>query len=828
MDIRPTGSNHNELVYITTDKLSVTIKGSAHSPRVGVTTSSDQLSDFKVSCNDNFQLELSSKSHIDINIAQIANSMFRGLIQTSPLFYEHQNYEIVIESNDKYVVEFWHDNINIRNKIGPVGRSGKMLSGVINFANEIGLSNLLIKLNDVPYLTIVLEVFPSKLKYKEDYQQLMADVTDEVYNLAFEFLRKTYLEAKINDKAGNSPTEFFSIIRLIFDKLIKAADIIVNKPHHTLATVSEVLPAHKIKQVHNQTLRWLAKHPESVRPHLTGYSAEKALATKKRVTYDTIENQFAKFILEATTKKLMNLRTHYLRLHRDKDYEIVEKIDCMINGITRRKNQSFFSEVSRFNSTTSVSLVFTMAPGYKELFKYYLMMQRGLSLDGDLFHISVKDLALLYEYWCFIKLNSIMKNRYRLIKQDIIKTDGRGLFVSLRKGAASKVTYENPHTGELIELSYNPKSQRLPTVAQRPDNVLSLQKHGSKSKYQYIFDAKYRINPALEGTGYRATYATPGPEEDDINTMHRYRDALVHENSLRPDFERSMFGAYVLFPYGDEEEYSQHKFYKSIEKVNIGGLPFLPSATSMVANLLDELVADSPESAFERATLPVGITEKLADKDLSIRDVMVGVVRSKEQLKANIAHKFYHIPVTKIADNRFPIHYIALYQSDNIFGRDSGIHLYGSVLRCSKVKRKDITEIPTTSKQDEWYYRFDIHKWIELRHSIKVREIGPRVNIFTNKFLLENSEFVPELYLRSTEELRLYTELKRLASEVKIDGDQDKVKGLEFNNSIIRLANGEISVYTPDGRYRSYSFANFKNKPRSLFNEIREVVTGGR
>ncbi|ADY55391.1 Domain of unknown function DUF2357-containing protein [Syntrophobotulus glycolicus DSM 8271] len=826
MAIHPTGSDHDELVYITTDKLSVTIKGSAYSPRIGVTTSSDQLSDLKVSCNDHFQLELTNKAQVDTNVTQIANGMFRGSFPTSPLFYEHQNYEIVMESNAKYVVEFWHDNINIRNKVGPVGRSGKMLSGVINFGNEIGFSNLLIKLNGIPYLRIILEIFPSKLKYKEDYQQLMADVTDEVYNLAFEFLRKTYLEARINEKAGNSPTEFFSIIRLIFDKFINAADIIVNKPHHTLATVSEILPAHKIKQVQNQTLRWLERHPEYVRPHLTGYAAEKALTTKKRVTYDTVENQFAKFILESTAKKLMNLRAHYLRLHRDKDDEMINMIDRMINGIMRRKNQTFFREVSRFNSTASVSLVFTMAPGYKELFKYYLMMQHGLSLDGDLFHISVKDLALLYEYWCFIKLNSIMKNRYRLIKQDIIKVDGRGLFVSLRKGAASKVTYENPDTGEQIELSYNPKSQKLPTVAQKPDNVLSLQKHGSKTKYQYIFDAKYRINPALEGTGYRAIYTTPGPEEDDINTMHRYRDALVHEHSLRPDFERSMFGAYVLFPYGNEVEYSQHKFYQSIDQVNIGGLPFLPSATSMVANLLDELVADSPESAFERATLPVGITEKLVDNDLSVRDVMVGVVRSKEQLKANIAYKFYHIPVRRIADNRFPIHYIALYQSDNIFGHDSGIRLYGSVLRCSTVKRKDITEIPTKSKQDEWYYRFDVQEWTELNCPIKVREFGPRVNIFTNKFLLENSEYVPELYIRSTEELRLYTELKRLASVVKIDGDQDKVEGFEFNNSIIRLANGEIAVHTSDGRYHSYSLKSFKNKPRSLFNEIRGMVTG--
>ena len=35
-------------------------------------------------------------------------------------------------------------------------------------------------------------------------------------------------------------------------------------------------------------------------------------------------------------------------------------------------------------------------------------------------------------------------------------------------------------------------------------------------------------------------------------------------------FKYDTFGAYVMFPYGDEEKFKEHGFYKSIEKVNIG------------------------------------------------------------------------------------------------------------------------------------------------------------------------------------------------------------------------------------------------------------------
>lgn len=56
--------------------------------------------------------------------------------------------------------------------------------------------------------------------------------------------------------------------------------------------------------------------------------------------------------------------------------------------------------------------------------------------------------------------------------------------------------------------------------------------------------------------------------------MHRYRDAIVYEDPANQTYERSMFGAYVLFPYANEEKFQHHRFYKSIELINIGAFPF--------------------------------------------------------------------------------------------------------------------------------------------------------------------------------------------------------------------------------------------------------------
>lgn len=48
--------------------------------------------------------------------------------------------------------------------------------------------------------------------------------------------------------------------------------------------------------------------------------------------------------------------------------------------------------------------------------------------------------------------------------------------------------------------------------------------------------------------------------------MHRYRDAIVSKLSNKIQFKYDTFGAYVMFPYGDEEKFKAHNLYKSIEE----------------------------------------------------------------------------------------------------------------------------------------------------------------------------------------------------------------------------------------------------------------------
>lgn len=786
-----TGSD--ELVYIQTDKVSVTIKGQASHPNTRGAEHTEKGSCLKVFCDGSYEINL--KGDVAPISERVIGNAYLGEYSTVPIFYEQQRYEIVIEALGDNAVEFWHDNYHIRSKVTAVGRSTRILSGVINFGNEIGLSDLVIRVNGSEYLRIVLEVFPSKISYKEDYKEIVADVTAEVYNIIFDLLKKTYLGYRQSDKVGSSPVEFFAVINKIYEDFIKAADMILAQLHHELETIREVLPSHKIKSTDKHSIRWIEKHPHYVARSNSQFNVEKALAVRKQVTYDTKENRFTKYILQSAAKQLIGFKKNYTRLQRETDAAVIAKIDGMIQGLSRRCNSEFMSNVSAHETTSGMSLVFSMAPGYRDLYRYYLMLLHGLSITGDVFNISIKDMALLYEYWCFIKLNSLMRNsdKYTLVSQDIVKVQGNGLCVSLVKGKASRVKYRNRITQELITLSYNPKEIDVPTITQKPDNVLTLEKKGTDVQYEYVFDAKYRLNPALPGTDYYNSVGhTPGPEVGDINTMHRYRDAIVYRSGASP-FERTMFGAYVLFPYSNEAEYRNHRFFDSIDKVNIGGLPFLPSATSMVAEMLDQLIADSPTSAFERTTLPRGMEAKLAKVDWSVRDVLIGVLRGKQQLNTCLNYRFYHIPVANIKDSEFPIRYVAIYQSKRLFGADAGIRYYGEVTKCIPVRRGEITELlARPGTENEFYYRFEIKEWKCLSKPIAAKEMRI-VRGFTNLFLLEHSAEMPELWIRSEEEYRLYSELKRAVNDTSIN-DEDNSLGFYFGKFTLTFDDGQILI----------------------------------
>ncbi|RII32964.1 DUF2357 domain-containing protein [Clostridium chromiireducens] len=746
MDSQPSGDN--ELISIETEKIIFVLKGERYG-----------ISDEAI-----FKIDLFCKELHEADAEYI-----KGLY-----LKEYTNYEIIIQSKNDAVIDFYHENINIRNKVTPITSKSKNLSGVIDFRGDIGITNLLVNVNNKPELEITLEVYPSKISYKEDYKAILNDVSEEIYNLAYGFLARTYLSSEINNKTNNNNSEFYSILNYVFDKLKKSIDIILYNPYHELQKESKIVKYYKIKNASNETIKYLEKRPYLMEKVNDRYLPKEALITKKNVTTNTKENRFLKFMLLKIINKIDKFILKYQKGNNN-DIDVLNKLSTFKKEINKRINASILRNIpSEFNEA-NLSLVFSMGNGYKEVYKYYLMLQKGLSISSNIFSLSMKELSLLYEYWCFIKINSLLKKKYKLVSSDFLKINKDGITVLLTKGAESSLTYENPQTNEKFKVYYN-SLRSSKTVSQKPDNILSMHKEGCEKSYEFIFDAKYKIETSQD---YIQRYGSIGPKEEDINTMHRYRDAIIYDYNKDKLLERKdkiknpasfinncIFGAFVLFPYNHEEEFKNNTFYKSIEEVNIGAIPFLPSTTKLMEDFLDEIIDESSYSSFERAIEPVGKDDYLKDEYFSKREVLVGSLKNKEQMEVNIKYNFYHIPKSKINLAKNNIKYIALYQSKSEFHDAGGILWYGKIKNINPVKRNEIYELP---KADEsLYYKFEIEEWRKLENKIEISNHPIRNFIYTTFYFLNNASSITELCIKRKDEFRLFIELKRRYSEVSI------------------------------------------------------------
>lgn len=554
-----------------------------------------------------------------------------------PCFYETKSYELtLIKADPALDLTFYHENVNLRRRIKP--RGSRVLSGTLDFGSEIGETELQIRLGGQTVLSVVIEIFPAKLDYRRDYARLMEEVDEEAYDLSFDFLRRTYRTAESAETPRQSLAEFNAILREVFGRMESAMLRIGAHPHHRLESERHLVESGRAKRTDRSTLDDLRRHPQRLQADATGgleiagqrYTPSRLLEPRRKISTDTDENRFLRWVLERTAARVDELRRELRESRAGRDPLPEQELALIRRRIGAMLNLDFLQGVGPMRRI-NVSLVLQMAPGYREMYKLHLLLLRGLSIREGLMRLSLKDMAQLYEYWCFLKLHRLLLRRCRMIRRSGLGIDRSGLFPSLIRGNASRIEYEHLESGARLSLLYNPSmlGRSRPTTEQKPDLLLTLRRPEPQAasslrssgpdrekvpdppgEQRFVLDAKYRLDPAVPGSRYDSLYGAPGPLEEDINVMHRYRDAIVRRS--RPDggYERSISSACVLFPYANETEYVAHHFYSSLGKVGVGALPFLPGATRLAEQWLDELLRPSEEDGAE---------ERSADRQADIQ-----------------------------------------------------------------------------------------------------------------------------------------------------------------------------------------------------------------
>jgi hypothetical protein len=770
--------NSSKLIEIIANNYSLVTTGDVERNKSKITRS-----------NVNIPAAIIVYSYNNENVTLKTITDFGELVENSgntmmPCFFENGRYQLILEVKEKKEYEIFLGGIRITDDFQGVGNC---YIGIVDFSSDIGYTNIDIYEETKKILTVTIEIFPSKLDYFKDYKEIINEINEEVCSLAFKFIDKTYVSSKLKDVEHQTNAEFISILDVVFEDLRKSLKRIVNNFKHNVITEDRIADIHKAKKISKKSISYICKHPEILIKSNKGFilvNGEQYYSTTvieeiKNTTIDIFENRFVKYMIQRIINRLFSIEK-LLREDNPHEKHTLESIRRKIK-ILESYYKRYFQNIRNLTGNKSMSLVFQMAPGYKEMYKKYSILNKGLDLGEDIYKITPKKLYDLYEIWCYIKIHkTLIDLGYQVEEYGILKYKDNGMHLSLLQDSEAKMIYKNNRNK--LELWYN-KSYNLPTTNQRPDTVLCITSSNVNDNRMYIFDAKYRI--AIDEKG------TVGPMEDDINIMHRYRDAIVSKMNDDFKYKYETFGAYVMFPYGNEEKYINHKFYNSIEEVNVGAFPMLPGSTKLITEHLDKIIN---QSNIEAKSKRIALDEYDDYAKFKLENVMVVNVKDKNHLDSYLKNKFYHIPIKRLSNVRLGVEYLAFYQSKKTFGDDSGIKYYAKINNVYKYSREECVEIPTRrDNKKEIYLRFELDDIKEIS-PIKPIQSGTQLVSYTTLYLLLNAENMHELKLNSNLEIEVYKILKNLAEENNWSIRKEYNKYLMNNNTVDIIENKRIRV----------------------------------
>lgn len=546
-------------------------------------------------------------------------------------FFDNADYPIWIEFKD-YVKDAQFGSI-LQNDNDRFSFRRHILAGFINYKNEIGRSEIQIiyKVDkETRTFRFGFEVLSTKLDYHEHWRAIVEDIEREYRMLSLDYMRRTFHGFSPDQNGEHPDIVWWSVFEGEQQKFIKACKSIIDRPRHRLHGEEVYLRADKLIQTPHYIENKLAEHRKE--PAYL-YRVEQHILSN-----DTQENRFLKFALYQISKRYEDLRQRIEAVKTASD-TMKAAIHATSESLKRLQHHPFFRTIGRFKGINQESMVLQKATGYSQVYRTWNLLRRAYSLNDGLYRLQTKDIATLYEIWCFIEVSHIVKEQLHLENEEVEhrnRMEMNGIFSwELGKGEHSRILFRKDGV-ELAELVYNPKNADkennnvgmkglvVPTVPQKPDIVLQLTKNDLQQgmKMTYLFDAKYRIDGKDKGVDV--------PPEDAINQMHRYRDAIYYKDYDVNALKKEVIGGYILFPGdGEPNDVAASKFYKTIKEVNIGAFPLRPKDVEnrkLLENFIDELMHTKSSETIAHV-----IPQKGAYVEVGNR-VLIGLVKEDNRL----------------------------------------------------------------------------------------------------------------------------------------------------------------------------------------------------
>lgn len=749
---------------------------------------------------------------LDVGATHLASV---GRLVVEPLFFEQTRYEIEVVQPDVA------DSVSVSLFVaGSDLLHGRHRRGhafaTINYESEIGFTRWELRQAGRLLATLRLEVFPSKLDYQNDYFALRAALETEVRMLAGALSGRTW-QPRGRKRTAQLPTdlEWLVQLRCLFDDWAQSIECIDRHPRRRLVRETQLRPIAQVRRADHTALQYLRRHPNQLSRAPAGplrigderWTMERLPDSRRKLDLQTPENSFVAYAFHGVSAKLREIRA---RLVPDKSGEKVwcDFLDETNTRMRRLEARSFLAELDVPQHLPPITLTMHLAPGYREFLRTWNLLQATLTLDGEALAMSEKNVATLYELWCFVALGNLLRSELGATpkRPDWLVIDRRGVSLGLRKGRESELLIDTPSHGS-IRVTYN-RSDSTPTGVCTPDNTLEVEQRGpAKRSFRYVFDAKYRLR---DDEDYLKTHWAPGVPPDVITKMHAYRDQIVTDalqaNAADPTatvwdmgqrhYVQQTVGAFALFPYAGADA-DQNRFFKSISKIGVGALPFLPSRRSEVEALVRRIVATTAETVEDTA-VELSSEAEVARIVKSHEYGLLGIVKNLAQLDYALREQIYHMPY-RSKQLRLRADFLILIISASQAKGSHGAVYHAKVRSVNFGARGSITPIPPGDESGERslksYVWFETEKWEKVAPVLPYAGSPPHFG-FTTRLAFESAKDVADLLLVREPERRLADELRSAGASVRAF-DETSTAASPFDLASLRV---RMKALWPDAK----------------------------
>jgi len=424
----------------------------------------------------------------------------------------------------------------------PQKHSGRQAYITLNWGNYVGASVLRVQVGGREVATLPVEVRSRKVGYLDDYRAMLNDISERLAALVFDFGSPTSVYAPRQAQDRHVAYLDYLFLRYIMHPahLPLHFRLVAADPHHAMVRESEWRDLSQARALTPYTVQALVAHSEhltrprrliapALQARLHGHAPCQVLDERVVTTVDTPPNRFVKHFLAQLSQKAQKLAAWFEGEARG----TLLAEDCMrwrreLDTLTRAY---FLEEVGALHLYPAGSQVLLKRDGYRQLNDYY----RRFLLTGkvtwpaleELLKTPSKDMATLYEYWCFFQLLDAVADALEApVNPHDFMAERDGIFsITLDANGRSR-----GRVGEAT-VSYNRylrhHHDESYSVTLHPDYMVEFEGR------RFVFDAKYKYDHAdqfmrVEDNADEEPTANDHLtyKRDDLYKMHTYRDAL--------------------------------------------------------------------------------------------------------------------------------------------------------------------------------------------------------------------------------------------------------------------------------------------------------------